>query len=246
MNEFDKLQSIKILSSFNTEIKPLTYDQRENLFKSKMDQDVNLVLDAFDIFEKSKASDITEYNGDNSIGNDITPLTGETGDVSTGPDGEQKVEGIETIKEIDDNLQEPKSSFKKSEDIELLQKSLGSAVHKYISKIGDRYVYQEPERKVTPINELRDYHNQKTSLDSVKSSLDGAPHSEHIRDAYKMYNQKASNFHDNYGHAHDSDEATHQHRMAVAGMMSHINNKVNDIQASEDAGPGTDAAEEVM
>lgn len=273
MNQLNNIQAVKILSSFHTEIKPLTYQQRENLFKSKMDSDVDLVLNAYDVFEKSASSDITDYAGDNSIGKDITPLSGEAIDTSTGPDGQQKVEGIETVKEIDDNLQEPKSSFAKGEDIIALQKSLGTAVHKYISKIGDRYVYKESEeRKVTPVNELREYHNKKTSLDSVKRSLDGSPHSEYIRNSYKLYNQKAENFKNEYGHGHDSEEATHHHRMAVAGMMNHINNRVNqndensmnkihsDLNdhvvhepelveksvADDDTGPSSDASEEVM
>lgn len=120
--------------------------------------------------------------------------------------------------------------LEKAQDNEELEKSIGSAIHKYVKKVGDRYFYDQ-ERTVTPINDLRDYHAHKTGLDSFKNSLIGVPHSLHVREAYKKYNLQSQAFKEKYGHDHDSPEATHHLRMTVAGMLTHIDNKVRENQA---------------
>jgi hypothetical protein len=135
--------------------------------------------------------------------------------------------------------------LQKAQDNVDLEKSVGSAVHKYIKKVGERYFY-EPERKITPFNDLRDYHSQKTSLDSIKTSLDGSAHSLAVRDMYKNYNQRAASFKEKYGHDHHGPEADHHLRMTVAGIMNHVHNSVIDNAAAREAAGGPATTEEYL
>lgn len=123
-------------------------------------------------------------------------------------------------------------NLKKSVDEFLeLEKGLGERVHKYIEKIGSKYVYESP-RVVSSINDLREYHKQKTGLDSIKNSLDKSPASINTRELYKQYNQKKSDFKTKYGHEHNSEEADHKKRLTVTGMLNHIDNRIHDNKMS--------------
>lgn len=145
---------------------------------------------------------------------------------------------IEAFEELEkgeafEELLKAYDSFDKSDDGEDV---LVKSYHKYIKKIGDKYIYNEPEeRKVSSINELREYHGDKTSLDKLHGFVSGAAHSEENRESYKTYNKKKADFEGKYGHAHDSEDATHRLRMTRAGMMNHINNKVKEIESKQNS-----------
>jgi len=130
-----------------------------------------------------------------------------------------------------------RNKFEKSEDLE---KGLGNKIHKYISKIGNRYIY-ENKNVVSSLNDLREYHKQKTGLDSIKRSLSKSPDSPHLKDIHETYKKKATDFKKLYGHDHDSDEADEKKRLTVNGMLSHIenrtyNNKLARLEKSDEEG----------
>jgi hypothetical protein len=130
--------------------------------------------------------------------------------------------------------------MEKSDDSEELEKGLGASLHKYIAKVGEKYFYDTPEipREVHSINDLTQYHRDKSSLDSIKTSLDLAHHSINNRDSYKAYNKKAEDFVSTYGHSHNSDEATSRHRSTIAGMIHHVDNRIleNKLKRLEKGG----------
>jgi hypothetical protein len=105
-------------------------------------------------------------------------------------------------------------------------------VHKYITKIGDKYIYEEP-REVKPINEHRQYLQDKTSLDSILDKVAFANWSLENRESYKEYNKRKSDFSSKYGHDHNSEEATKNKRLTIAAMHNYINNRVKEIEGRQ-------------
>lgn len=137
----------------------------------------------------------------------------------------QKVQ-IEELLDIFDSL-------RKSEDSCGLEKGVGSKIHKYIQKIGDKYIYEQP-RKTKTLNEHREYLQNKTSLDSIASHANKANWSETNRESYKHLNILKDKFKDKYGHKHDSEEAEHTKRMTIAAMHNYINNRVQEIEEKQE------------
>jgi hypothetical protein len=147
----------------------------------------------------------------------------------------REIEGRELLfKSSEDN--EFDEIVKGFEDLEKsegedLEKGLGNKIHKYISKIRNRYIY-ENKNIVSSLNDLREYHKQKTGLDSIKRSLSSSPASVNTVGVNTEYKNKANEFDKKYGHKHDSDEATEKKRLTVNGMLSHIDNRLHEHQMS--------------
>lgn len=129
-----------------------------------------------------------------------------------------------------EELVEDYSFLTKSEDFDQeLEKGILTRIYEYLPKV-EGFVPQESFSD--SLQELKDFHKSKSSLDSLKESLEKSKNSVFLKEVYTQYLEKSNLFETKYNLKHDSEEAGEKFKVVVGTILKSIDDQIAEDQIS--------------